>query len=229
MDSMYDVLLQLPLFQGVSRAKMSEIIEKTRFHFLKYQDNEIIARRGEECTHMKFIVSGSARAELKNINGKIRVTETLHAPNILYPNHLFGRNTTYPSEVTAKENCGIMQIDKQAFVTLIQQSPIFIINLLNILSRHSQKSLETFLALSSGSVKERMAFWILSFTQRSATDVQIICKLKDLYTFFGVQRSVFMTALNELCDEGIITYSSQGIELLNRHKLNEILSTDTDD
>ena len=127
MDSMYDVLLQLPLFQGVSRVKMSEIIEKTRFHFLKYQDNEIIARRGEECTHMKFIVSGSARAELKNINGKIRVTETLHAPNILYPNHLFGRNTTYPSEVTAKENCGIMQIDKQAFVTLIQQSPIFII------------------------------------------------------------------------------------------------------
>ena len=93
----------------------------------------------------------------------------------------------------------------------------------------SQKSLETFLALSSGSVKERLAFWILSFTQRSATDVQIICKLKDLYTFFGVQRSVFMTALNELCDEGIITYSSQGIELLNRHKLNEILSTDTDD
>ena len=52
MDSMYDVLLQLPLFQGVSRMKMSEIIEKTRFHFLKYQDNEIIAHRGEECIHM---------------------------------------------------------------------------------------------------------------------------------------------------------------------------------
>ena len=101
---MYDKLLQLPLFQGVSRMKMSEIIEKTRFHFLKYQDNEIIAHRGEECTHMKFIVSGSARSELKNISGKIRVSETLHAPNILYPNHLFGRNTTYPCEVTAKEN-----------------------------------------------------------------------------------------------------------------------------
>lgn len=96
MDSMYDVLLQLPLFQGVSRMKMSEIIEKTRFHFLKYQDNEIIAHRGEECTHMKFIVSGSARSELKNISGKIRVSETLHAPNILYPNHLFGRNHHLP-------------------------------------------------------------------------------------------------------------------------------------
>ena len=229
MDSMYDVLLQLPLFQGVNRVKMSEIIEKTRFHFLKYKDNEIIAHRGEECTHMKFIVSGSARSELKNINGKIRVAETLHAPDILFPNHLFGRNTTYPSEITAQDNCGIMQIDKQSFVSLIQQSPIFIINLLNILSRHSQKSLETFLALSTGSVKERLAFWILSFTQRNATDIQIICKLKDLYTFFGVQRSVFMTALNELCDAGIISYSPQGIQLLDRHKLSEILSTDSDE
>ena len=100
-----------------------------------------------------------------------------------------------------------MQIDKQSFVSLTQQSPIFIINLLNILSRHSQKSLETFLALSSGSVKERLAFWILSFTQRNATDIQIICKLKDLYTFFGLQRSVFMTALNELCAAGLISYS----------------------
>ena len=65
--------------------------------------------------------------------------------------------------------------------------------------------------------------------QRSATDVQIIGKLKDLYTFFGVQRSVFMTALNELSEEEIISYSPQGIQLLNRHKLSTILTTDPED
>ena len=37
MDSMYDVLLQLPIFQGVSRNKISELIEKMKFHFLKYR------------------------------------------------------------------------------------------------------------------------------------------------------------------------------------------------
>ena len=39
MDSMYDVLLQLPIFQGVSRNKISELIEKMKFHFLKYPDH----------------------------------------------------------------------------------------------------------------------------------------------------------------------------------------------
>ena len=46
MDSMYDVLLQLPIFQGVSRNKISELIEKMKFHFLKYPDGEKIVTRG---------------------------------------------------------------------------------------------------------------------------------------------------------------------------------------
>lgn len=36
MESMFEILMQLPLFQGVSRNKISELIEKTKFHFLKY-------------------------------------------------------------------------------------------------------------------------------------------------------------------------------------------------
>lgn len=66
MDSMYDVLLQLPLFQGVSRAKISELIEKTKFHFLKYKSGEQIVSKGEECTHLKFLISGCVRSEMVN-------------------------------------------------------------------------------------------------------------------------------------------------------------------
>lgn len=58
MDSMYDVLLQLPIFQGVSRNKISELIEKMKFHFLKYPDGEKIVTSGEECNHLKFLILG---------------------------------------------------------------------------------------------------------------------------------------------------------------------------
>ena len=36
MNSMYENLMQLPIFQGISRNKISELIEKTKFNFLKY-------------------------------------------------------------------------------------------------------------------------------------------------------------------------------------------------
>lgn len=38
MDSMFEILMGVPLFHGVTYQKMSEIIGKHRFHFLKYDD-----------------------------------------------------------------------------------------------------------------------------------------------------------------------------------------------
>lgn len=63
MDSMCDVLLQLPIFQGVSRNKISELIEKMKFHFLKYPDGEKIVTSGEECNH--FEISHLGRNSLR--------------------------------------------------------------------------------------------------------------------------------------------------------------------
>ena len=37
MNSMYELLMDMPLFQGISHEKISELIEKIKFNFLKYQ------------------------------------------------------------------------------------------------------------------------------------------------------------------------------------------------
>ena len=226
MDSMYDVLMQLPVFQGVGKDKISELIEKTKFHFLKYQSGEQVVKKGEECTHLKFLISGTVKSEMANNSGKIKVSEEIHAPNVLAPAHMFGWNTTYPATITAVDETGVMQIDKASFVQLLQKEPIFLINLLNIISRRSQKSIETFLSLSSGDMKEKLAFWVLSFTQTKSTNIRIICKQKDLYSFFGVQRSVFMNALNELKEEGILDFNSREIVILDRQKLKDQCQAD---
>ena len=175
MNGMYENLMQLPIFQGISRNKISELIEKTKFHFLKYPAGEQVIRKGEECTHLKFILSGKVRSEIVNKSGKIKVSEVISAPNVIAPNHLFGRSTFYPGDVFAVEDTGIMQVSKAAFVSILQNESIFLINLLNILSRRSQKTIESFLSISTGDVKERLAFWILIFTQRKSTDIRIVC------------------------------------------------------
>ena len=52
---------------------------------------------------------------------------------------------------------------------------------------------------------------------------------KRFVHIFGVQRSVFMNALNELKEDGIIDYSTHEITILDREKLKAILTTDDDD
>ncbi len=223
MDSMYDILLQLPIFQGVSRNKISELIEKMKFHFLKYPAGEKIVSNGEECNHLKFLISGEVRSELMTLNEKIRITETIQAPNVVAPNHLFGRDTYFPADLYAVGTVGIMQIEKGAVIQMLQEEPIFLINLLNILSRRSQKALEAFTALSTNDLKERLAFWVLSLTQQKSVDIRIICKQKELYSFFGVQRSVFLATLDELKEEGILDYNTKEITILDRPLLKKML------
>lgn len=226
MENIYQTLMQLPLFQGVSRSKLSELIDKTRFHFLKYNDGELAIGRSESCTHFKFLLSGSLRCEMCTYDGKVRLIQTLHAPDIIAPEHMFGRTTHYPANYYAIGSAGLMQIDKATFITFMRDEPIFLINMLNILSRRSQKNKEAILSISTGDMKERIAFWILSLTQRNATDIRIVAKQRDLYGYFGVQRAVLLSSLAELKTRKIIDYTPTEVVILNRDALRDLLMED---
>lgn len=226
MENIYQTLMQLPLFQGVSRAKLLELVEKTRFHFLKYEDGETVASRSTACTHLKFLLSGSIRYEMSTYDGKVKLSQTLHAPDILAPDHLFGRSTHYPGNYYAVGSVGMMQIDKSTFMTLMQDEPIFLINLLNILSRRSQKNEECLMSMSTGDLRERLSYWILNLTSRNATQIRINARQRDLYSYFGVQRTVLLNTLAEMKQEKIIDYTVNEVNILDRRALHDILLED---
>ena len=223
MENIYQTLMQLPLFQGVSRAKLLELVEKTRFHFLKYEDGEKVASRATSCTHLKFLLSGNIRCELSTFDGKVKLSQTLHAPDILAPDHLFGRSTHYPADYYAEGQVGLMQIDKATFMNFMQEEPIFLINLLNILSRRSQKSKESLLSMSNGDLRERLAFWVLNLTSRNATNIRINARQRDLYSYFGVQRTALLNTLAEMKQEKLIDYTVNEVNILDRRALRDIL------
>ena len=83
MESMYEKLMELPLFQGVSRDKLSELIEKTPFHFVKYNAGEQVVSVNEECTHIRFVISGDVRIDLSSANRRVVVSETLSGPDVI--------------------------------------------------------------------------------------------------------------------------------------------------
>ena len=226
MESIYQTLMQLPLFQGVSRAKLLELIEKIRFHFLKYEVGEKIASRSDACTHPKFLLSGSIRCEMNTYDGKVKLSQILHAPDIIAPDHLFGRSTTYPANYYAVGQIGMMQIDKSTFMTLMQDEPIFMINLLNILSRRSQKNKECLMSMGTGDLRERLAHWILILTSRNATNIRINARQRDLYSYFGVQRTALLNTLAEMKQEKIIDYTVNEVSILDRSALRDILLED---
>ena len=222
-NSMYENLMTLPLFKGISYSRLSEIVGNTRLAFLKYLPGEQMLNAGEPCTHIKFIISGRARLTIRNENDRVRVGQTLTAPAVISPDFLFGRNTLYPATATAIDTVSIMQIDKKDFIPLLQRDEIFLFNYLNILSTNAQKAVDGVLSLTSGSLEERIAFWIIALTQMDSDEIVLTAKQKDLYSLFGVQRSSFIASLDAMKARGILDYTSTEIRVRSRRALRDVL------
>lgn len=223
---MYDILAGLPLLKGVSRECLNELAGGTRLHFLKYTPGERIVSQGDPCTHVKFIISGSVRSAITNVDGRFTVSQVLTAPDVIAPEFLFGRSTRYPCTVTAVDSAGILQIDKNDYVRILNSDRVFLYNFLNLLSMNAQKGVDGILSFTTGSLDERLAYWLLALTQSSGRDVMLTCKARDLYLLFGVQRSSFMAMLDSMQERGYITYEPGIIRVADRNRLFDLLHTE---
>lgn len=229
MNSIYDTLMDLPLFRGVSRDRIQQIVGTTRLHFLKYLAGENIAMPAQACTHIKFIISGHVRSAISNVGNRFTVSQTLTAPDVIAPEFLFGRSTHYPCTATAIDTVGILQIDKNDYLKILVSDHVFLYNFLNILSMNAQKGIDGILSFTSGTIDERLAYWIIALTQSSGTDITLTCRQRDLNQLFGVQRSSFIATLNSMKERGYIDYEPGVIHVKDRASLFKLLHTQEED
>ncbi len=223
MDSIFDNLMELPLFKGVGKDKMALTAGKAKLHFLKYLPGEVIFRAGQQCADIAFILSGSVRINIANPDGRFSVSQTLAAKDVISPEFLFGRVTTFPGTVTAVETVSILLISKADYVNMLNSDSVFLFNYLNLLSMNAQKAVEGILAVSTGDIAERIAFWISALTQPRSYDIRLECRQRDLVGLFGVARTTLRSALESLKEQGLIDFSLYGIDVHDRQALLALL------
>lgn len=223
MDSMYESLMELPLFKGVGFNRLSELIETTKLHFLKYADGEEVIHAGDSCTHLKFVISGAVRLTTQSGDERMKVCQTLTAPDVIAPDFLYGLHTTYPCTGQAVGRTGLLQISKLDFLKILQSDKVYLLNSLNSLSIDAQKSVVGVLALTHGTLEERIAYWIVALTQRGSTDIALQCRQRDFYSLFGVQRSSFMATLESMRERGLVEYDQREIRFTSRPALVQLL------
>lgn len=223
MDSMIDTLTTLPLFAGVSRQRMSEMVGMAKFHFLKYLPGETIVKAGECCSHIRFIISGNVQIEIVNSDQRFKISQTVGAPGSISPDFLFGTSTIYPGTATALDTVSLVQISKADYIKILNSDEIFLFNYLNYLSMNAQKCVDGILSLSTGSIEERIALWVITTTQPGSFDVKLTCRQRDMYAVFGVQRSSFIAALDRMKERGIIDYVPGEIHVLDRKAMLSVM------
>lgn len=223
--SMFELLMSLPLFKGVTRDRIAETVGHTRMNFQKYTPNNRIITAGTHCNELHFVLSGSVRSTIASEDGRFAVSQTIDGPHVFAADSLFGLVTDYPCTVDALTECNIMTIEKSAYLGILQSDNIFAINYLNLLSMNAQKSVHGVLAVVTGSLEERIAYWVCALSQPGARDVVLTCKQRDLYGLFGMQRSTFFGILDQMRDRGLINYTPTSISIVDRRAMVRMLTS----
>ena len=227
--SMFEQLMELPLFKGISYQGISKAVEISKFHFLKYPAGEMIARKDDPYEHITFVLNGSVRSTKVNEGMTFAISQTFEGPAVLAPDFLFGMKRTWPANVVALTPTSILKISKADFTNMLYSDKVFMFNYLNMLSVNAQKALDGMLSLTKASLEERIAFWVTTLTQPQGKNITLSCRARDLCSLFGVQRHYFDTTLQSMQQRGLLNYTNKELTNLNRRGLLELLQNSKED
>lgn len=219
MTNKYQQLMQLPLFQGISAEKITALVEKLPFHFLKFSNGEQIVAAGDPCTHVKFVVSGKVKLTTPFNRLRVSLQQSLASPHVLAPDCLFGKENNYPYSAVADGVCGILQLRKSDYIKMVSSDKVFLFNILNYLSTGSQRGSALALTIKNGTVAERLAMLLDLLVVNGATDIVLSYKQKDLCSLLGTQRTTIISTLEKLSDEGVVEYDNKELHILDFNRL----------
>lgn len=113
----YNNLLQLPLFLGISKNDISLIVAHTRFNFSTIRAGKDIVKEGDPCHELFFILNGKVEIKTVSDDGSYYVTEISEGPSVIQANRLFGLHQRYTRTYKALEDCKLFSLDKRSFTT----------------------------------------------------------------------------------------------------------------
>lgn len=211
--TMYDTLLQLPLFQGLGKNEITEILAKVKFHFQKYAVGDYPFRQGEVCESINFLLSGTLMAETCSPDGTYVFCEELPMPMIIELHSLYGIQPRYSSSYRAQTEVSMLTIDKQSlFSDLLPYMPCAL-NFANIVSTRAQNVNQRIWSEMPGNLCDRFVRWISVRCYRQTGRKVIRIKMEDMAEYLSDRRINVSRMLNDLQGRSLVALRRKEIEI----------------
>lgn len=216
MATMYEMIMDLPLFKGVSKELVSSFLEKTNINFVNFSPGDKIVSKGEEVRMVKFVISGEVRVKhvLKGCN--IVVEEICSSGRVLGADRLYGMDTGYSCDVEASAKTSIMEFRKDQYVRLINSDHIYLLNFFNYLSRRAQRPVEALENFTSGDLKSRLDILLSVLTDPDSVSILIRASVADLARYGATSEDRVEAWIRESQMAGLVDYSAEGLKIASR-------------
>ena len=204
MNTMFDTLLQLPLFQGLAQEDFTNILGKVKLNFTKHKAGEVIVKAGDTCSQLIFVLKGEISSCTSSANTSYSFTEYFQAPYVIEPQSLFGMSTSYVSTYTAQTETHTVSISKAFVMSELFKYDIFRLNYMNIISNRAQSLSNRLWAENTDNLERRIGNFILTHIERPAGRKTLKIKMEELAQVVNDTRVGVSRALNSMQEKGLL-------------------------
>lgn len=201
---LYDKLLGLPLFQGMSSSDLQEVIANAKIGFMKYVRNQTIITEGQACQRLLFLLDGNMEMTATSADHSFCVTEQLPAPSLIEPERVFGMTQHYSRSYTTRSMCHLLSIGKDDVIWLTSKYMVFRLNLMNILSTQSQRQQRYLWQYNPSNVEGRVVRFLRQHCALPSGEKVFHIKMQQLANEINDSRLEVSEVLNRLDADGRI-------------------------
>lgn len=204
---MFETLLNLPLFQGLSRNDLTCILEKVRFRFRNLSPGDVLQQQGEPCRDMVFLMHGEVYVKTEMEDAGMTFYENYRAPVLIQPETLFGLHPVYTHSFVARTAVTTMDIEKGIVLSELFNYEIFRLNFFNVLCTHSQYFSSLLWKSVPESVEDKVAHFFLTHSLIPVGEKVLRARMAELAGYLAVSRIALSRALNNLGSKGLVHLS----------------------
>ena len=202
--TMYDKLLQLPLFQGISKFDFTDSLEKVKIHFNKYEPGNCLVKQDTPCNQLIFVLDGEVQIESNDPIHKYTIWESFKSPNVIEPYSLFGMRPYFTASYTAITEVNTLNIEKSYILNELCRYEVFNLNYMNMLSNRSQVIYNKLWNAHIGKTRDKIINFLLLRCMTPYGTKKMSIRMEDLARLIDDTRINVSNVLNDLQNKGLI-------------------------
>ena len=214
------VLVNNPLFRGITPERLFADLEEISFHTRSYKKGEILAQQGAVCNRLVILTKGSVRGEMIDYSGRLIKVEDIAAPRAIAPLFLFGEENRYPVEVTANEPTEVIELPKSSVLSLFRKNEQFLENYMNLSANYARTLSDKLFFMSFKTIRQKLASYLLRlYKQQQQTHITLDRSQQELSDYFGVSRPSLARELAHMQEDGLLIADRKHITILQKEQL----------
>lgn len=208
--TMFERLLQLPLFQGMGTQEVTDIMEHVRLDFVKYHPGDECVFQGDACRRLIYIISGQVASEYRDADGRFTFMEDLPNLKVIEPYNMFGMYQKFSRTYSFTSEGITLAIDKSVLLQQLLVNNIVKLNLLNLVCNRYQQTLRLLCDVPDGDAREKIIRFLLAHSTSPKGRKMVRIKMTDLANIIHETRLNVSSVLNDLEESGLLTLQRGG-------------------